>query len=196
MTLLSSERFEEGLALLAQAAVQLERAGDVEGCLTALDRLAFGRLQHGALEEAAQAAHHQDALARADGHPGRRAAATQNLALLAWRRGGNQEALQLMRRARAWAGQGYGVNVASKGAVDLRLTQNGQTTLVSAKRWKAATHGVEPLRELYSAMQAENAQGGIYVAGQGTVSETAALFARDHGITILQGPALAVLLLG
>lgn len=105
VTLLSSERFEEGLALLAQAAVQLERAGDVEGCLTALDRLAFGRLQHGALEEAAQAAHHQDALARADGHPGRRAAATQNLALLAWRRGGNQEALQLMRRARAWAGQ-------------------------------------------------------------------------------------------
>ena len=97
---------------------------------------------------------------------------------------------------RAWAGQGYGVNVASKGAVDLRLTRNGQTTLVSAKRWKAATHGVEPLRELYSAMQAENAQGGIYVAGQGTVSETAALFARDHGITILQGPALAVLLLG
>ena len=105
VTLLSTERFEEGLALLAQAAVQLERAGDVEGCLTALDRLAFGRLQHGALEEAAQAAHHQDALARADGHPGRRAAATQNLALLAWRRGGNQEALQLMRRARAWAGQ-------------------------------------------------------------------------------------------
>ena len=44
--------------------------------------------------------------------------------------------------------------------------------------------------------RAENAQGGIYVAGQGTVSETAALFARDHGITILQGPALAVLLLG
>ena len=97
---------------------------------------------------------------------------------------------------RAWAGQGYGVNAPSKGAVDLRLTQNGQTTLVSAKRWKAATHGVEPLRELYSAMQAENAQGGIYVAGQGTVSESAALFARDHGITILQGPALAVLLLG
>ena len=29
--------------------------------------------------------------------------------------------------------------------------------------------------------------GGIYVAG-GTVSETAALFARDHGITIPQGP--------
>jgi restriction system protein len=38
---------------------------------------------------------------------------------------------------RAWAGQGYGVNAPSKGAVDLRLTQNGQTTLVSAKRWKA-----------------------------------------------------------
>lgn len=96
----------------------------------------------------------------------------------------------------AWVGQGYDVNIASNGAVDLRLTKNGQTTLVSAKRWKAATHGVEPLRELYSAVQAQSAQGGIYIAGQGSVSETAALFARDHGIAIVQGPVLAALLLG
>jgi restriction system protein len=96
----------------------------------------------------------------------------------------------------AWVGQGFDVNVASKGAVDLRLVKDGQTILVSAKRWKAATHGIEPLRELYNAVQSQGAQGAIYVAGQGSVSESAALFARDHGITLLQGPALAALLLG
>lgn len=103
VTLLSTEHFEEGLALLARAAAQLEEAGDIGGCLTALDRLAFGKLQHGALEDAAAAARHQDALARADGDPGRRAAATQNLALLAWRQGRAPRALRLMRRAHAWA---------------------------------------------------------------------------------------------
>ena len=96
----------------------------------------------------------------------------------------------------AWVGQGFDVNVASKGPVDLRLTKGEHTILVSAKRWKAATHGIEPLRELYNAVQAQNAQGAIYVAGQGSVSESAALFARDHGITLAQGPALAALLLG
>jgi restriction system protein len=96
----------------------------------------------------------------------------------------------------AWVGQGYDVNVASKGAVDLRLSKDGQTVLVNARRWKAATHGVEPLRELYNAVQAHNAQGAIYIAAQGSVSENAALFARDHGITLLQGPALAAMLLG
>lgn len=96
----------------------------------------------------------------------------------------------------AWVTQGYDVNVASKGVVDLRLAKDGKTFLVSARRWKAATHGVEPLRELYTAMQTQDAQGAIYIAAQGSVSENAALFARDHGITLLQGPALAALLLG
>ena len=59
---------------------------------------------------------------------------------------------------RAWAGQGYGVNVASKGAVDLRLTRNGQTTLVSAKRWKAATHGVALQAEGYGQLRLEPEQ--------------------------------------
>ncbi|RZJ57223.1 MAG: restriction endonuclease, partial [Acidovorax sp.] len=37
--------------------------------------------------------------------------------------------------------------------------------------------------------------GGIYVATHGQLSDNARLFARDHGIAVLQGDAVAVLLL-
>ena len=78
---------------------------------------------------------------------------------------------------------------------DLRLTQGGRVTLVCARRWKAATHGAEPLRQLASAMQAEGAADGIYVLAQGALSDSARLFARDNHIAVLQGAALAQLLL-
>ena len=78
---------------------------------------------------------------------------------------------------------------------DMRLSQGGKTTLVSAKRWKAATHGVEPLRELQAAMAAADASAGVYVAALGQVSDNARVYARDHGIVVLQGDAVAQLLL-
>ena len=99
--------------------------------------------------------------------------------------------------ASAWARAGYSVeriNGNNAGA-DMRLTQGGKTTLVSAKRWKAATHGVEPLRELHAAMLASEAPAGVYVAALGQVSDNAQAFAREHGIVVLQGDAVAQLLL-
>lgn len=99
--------------------------------------------------------------------------------------------------ASAWTRAGYTVeriNGNNAGA-DMRLTLGGKTTLVSAKRWKAATHGVEPLRELHAAMVASDAPAGIYVAALGQVSDNARLYARDHGIAVLQGDAVAALLL-
>ena len=82
------------------------------------------------------------------------------------------------------------------GRLVLRATAaGGQTLLASARRWKAANHGVEPLRELHAAMQARGAQGGLYLLAQGSLSDNARLFARDHGITVVQGDALAGLLL-
>ncbi|KAH1282036.1 hypothetical protein KXX11_004006, partial [Aspergillus fumigatus] len=74
-------------------------------------------------------------------------------------------------------------------------SQGGKTTLVSAKRWKAATHGVEPLRELHTAMTTADASAGVYVAALGQVSDNAQAFAREHGIVVLQGDAVAQLLL-
>ncbi len=95
----------------------------------------------------------------------------------------------------AWVRDGCTVEKPRSGPVDLRVAKGGQATLVSAKRWKAATHGVEPMRELQAAMQAQGASAGIYVMTQGQLSDNARLFARDNGITVLQGPGVAALLL-
>ena len=100
--------------------------------------------------------------------------------------------------ATAWERAGYSVERLTghnANGADMRLSQGGKTTLVSAKRWKAATHGVEPLRELHTAMTAADASAGVYVAALGQVSENAQAFAREHGIVVLQGDAVAQLLL-
>lgn len=96
---------------------------------------------------------------------------------------------------RAWQAGGTQVQQLSSPGADLRLTQGGRVTLVCARRWKAATHGAEPLRQLAAAMQAEGAADAIYVLAQGVLSDSARLFARDHHIVVLQGAALAQLLL-
>ena len=93
----------------------------------------------------------------------------------------------------AWQRAGYHVERV-EGAADLRLTEKGQVTLVSARRWKAASHGVEPLRQLHAALQAQGADAGIYIAAQGAITEQAQSFARDHGLTLLPASALAQLL--
>ena len=98
--------------------------------------------------------------------------------------------------AAAWTDAGCAVErLPAQGAADLRLTRGATTTLVSARRWKAATHGVEPLRELQAAMAAADASAGVYVAALGQVSDNARVYARDHGIVVLQGDAVAQLLL-
>ena len=94
----------------------------------------------------------------------------------------------------AWQQAGYQVERV-EGAADLRLSEKDQVTLVSARRWKAATHGVEPLRDLHTAMKARDAASGVYVVTQGQLSDTARTFARDHGISVLQDEGVARLLL-
>ena len=96
----------------------------------------------------------------------------------------------------AWTRDGCTVQpLRGQGGADLGVAQGARLTLVSARRWKAATHGVEPLRELHAAMQACDAQAGVYVALHGQLSENARLFARDHGIALLQGDDVAAFLL-
>jgi restriction system protein len=88
---------------------------------------------------------------------------------------------------------GYGVARSSLPGVDLELTRAGRVTLVGCKRWKAARAGIEPLRELHAARQAHDAQDCIYVAA-GEVSDTARAFAAQNSISLLEGGALALLL--
>ena len=93
----------------------------------------------------------------------------------------------------AWQQAGYQVERV-EGAADLRLSEKDQVTLVSSRRWKAASHGVEPLRQLHAAMKATGAGAGIYIAAQGTLTEQAQTFAREHSLTVLPASALAQLL--
>lgn len=93
----------------------------------------------------------------------------------------------------AWRAEGYAVQAVNQGAVDFRLERAGQTTLVSARRWKAAHHGVEPLRELEAVRSRESAAKAVYVALQ-PLGENAALYARDQQLVVLSGADLATLL--
>lgn len=94
----------------------------------------------------------------------------------------------------AWRAEGYSVQALSQGAMDFRLERAGGTTLVSARRWKAALHGVEPLRELEAARVRESAAKAVYVALQ-PLGENAAIYARDQQLVVLSGADLAALLL-
>jgi restriction system protein len=91
--------------------------------------------------------------------------------------------------AAAYERDGYKVERFTKPGADLAIEKQGYTTLVSCKRWKAANHGVEPLRELLAAMEKAETGRGIYVA-LNSVSDAAAQFAEKNGIRILLGEAL------
>lgn len=99
------------------------------------------------------------------------------------------------RLERAWRAEGHEVQRTGGAHADLRITKGEQTLLVAARRYKAASHGVEPLRELQAEVQRQGARAGVYVALQGTVSEQARAFAGDNGLVLLEGNALATLLL-
>ena len=89
--------------------------------------------------------------------------------------------------------QGYVVSRPKLGAVDFKLEKAGRVTLVSAKRWKAANQGVEPLRELVAAKNAQDAQHCTHVS-LGPLTDTAIKFAKANQIQLIHGSELALLL--
>lgn len=82
----------------------------------------------------------------------------------------------------------------TNGVADFKLDKGGRTSLVCCKRWKAAHHGLEPLRELKTARRAQEANEAIYVCA-GSMTDNARQFAIENKIKLMQGPELAVLLL-
>jgi restriction system protein len=66
--------------------------------------------------------------------------------------------------ANAYEKDGYTVTRHAGAGADLSITKSGRTALVNCKRWKAAAHTIEPLNELYTAMNAQDVGRGIYVA--------------------------------
>lgn len=94
-----------------------------------------------------------------------------------------------------FAQQGYGVSPVKNPAADFQLVKGGTITLVSCKRWKAANHGVDALRELVAAKEAHAAQHCTYVS-LGAVSDTAKRFATAEGVTLMSGDELGRFLVG
>ena len=93
----------------------------------------------------------------------------------------------------AYAKDGYVVTKVTASGADLSVTKAGRTLLINSKRWKAATHGIEPVRELNAAMQALDANQGIYVAVN-ALSDAARTFASKNSIRVMQGTELALLM--
>jgi restriction system protein len=91
-----------------------------------------------------------------------------------------------------FARQGYQVE-RTAGVADFALRRDGATTLVAARRWKAARPGEDALRALKDAAQAQGASGCLYVT-LGELSANALAFAKRNDVQLMQGPALALLL--
>lgn len=94
--------------------------------------------------------------------------------------------------AEAFRRDGYTVTEIPGSAADLELRRNGRVSVVSCKRWKVAQTGIGPLRELYAAKQARDAQECIYVAA-GDFTANASAFATEKAIRLLHDAALATL---
>jgi restriction system protein len=93
----------------------------------------------------------------------------------------------------AYAKDGCVVSKVTATGADLSITKAGRTALVNSKRWKAATHGIEPVRELSAAMQTLDANQGVYIAVN-ALSDAARTFASKNSIRVMQGTELALLM--
>jgi len=95
----------------------------------------------------------------------------------------------------AFRRDGYSVQRRSGSIVDFELERKGRTMLVSAKRWKSARTGLEPLRELQAARDASEAPDALWI-GLGALTDTARPFAAEHRIAVWQLSELAQALRG
>ena len=80
-------------------------------------------------------------------------------------------------------------------AADLELTRGYRKILLSSKRFKAATTGIEPLKQLVAAGEQVEATGYIYVT-LGDISANARQYAKDNDIDLIQAGELAAYFAG
>jgi restriction system protein len=95
----------------------------------------------------------------------------------------------------AYCRDGYTVTRLPGPAADFAMRKAGRTTLVSCKRWKAASMGIEALRELDAAQRERDASVSQIIT-LGDASDAARRFAAERGIKIMQADALAQWLQG
>ncbi len=79
--------------------------------------------------------------------------------------------------------QGFEVTRLNSGTADFKLEKAGHVTLVSAKRYKAATHGVEALQALVTQQEKQGADKAMYVC-LSPVTAQAGKFAKEKGVVL------------
>ncbi len=95
----------------------------------------------------------------------------------------------------AWRAQGASVEQIIGLEADFCVQQGARTTLVSARRWKAASHGADAIAHLAAAMRKRDIGAGQYLVAHGSISDAARALARAEGVALVEGDALARLLL-
>jgi restriction system protein len=119
---------------------------------------------------------------RANLSPEQAQALQSELAAMNWR-----AFSQLLQQA--YALQGYEVSAVPNSVMDLKLTRQGQTTVVCAKRWKAAAWGQESLQTLVDERASLDATHLVCVSLQ-DIPPGLKKFAQQHGVTWLSGQSL------
>ena len=127
-------------------------------------------------------------------------------ALAAWRQAQMPSAAEVVRTQQAVAAMtwpvfaarleqafrhdGFEVRPGAAAPVDFELERAGRRMLVSARRWKSAQTGVEPLRALQAARQAADASDALLIC-MGGLTDTARPYATTHGIQLWQAAEVA-----
>lgn len=119
-------------------------------------------------------------------NPARMAEALMRAGTLSWR-----DFSSLLEAA--YIKQGYTVTRLNSAAADFSLFKDGQTRLVCAKRWKAATHGVEALRDLVALRDAREAQHCTYLC-LNPLTDHAQRLAQVEGVHLTTQAELAELM--
>jgi len=89
--------------------------------------------------------------------------------------------------------QGFVVTRVTDGPADFLIEKNGRVTLVSAKRWKAATVGAEHLRELLAARESRDAFSCTCMS-LGVFSQAAVDLANNSPMQLLGAANIAQLM--
>jgi restriction system protein len=119
--------------------------------------------------------------------PERVSMALDQLAQMPWK-----QFLPIMEQA--FVQQGFTVTPLNSNAADLQLEKLGRVTLVSCKRWKAATLGVEVLRDL-KAMQVSQEASYSACISLSLPTGVALKFAKENAIQLICQDELASLCL-
>jgi restriction system protein len=96
--------------------------------------------------------------------------------------------------AQAFVQQGFSVMPLNSSAADLQLEKSGKVTLVSCKRWKAATLGVEVLRDLKALQVSQDAAYAACVS-LSLPTGVALKFAKANAVQLICQEELASLCL-